>query len=247
MDNMNNMARMRDLRDTVNEIEQRADSTISYDKLHEYKDGLDEIEEQYGDTYKAEVIDNLIADYEQDKTQAIKQELGAFDEYSQSLVSKANNYVKRLEADLKTSADPTTQFELDKHNYILNKFRNELTTAFTSGNADISELNDTINQAQYNKLYANAFLQVQGMLEQNIQNNSNIDLQQQQSLLTQLREQMNAIKKFVLPSEYYELTNIKERLNANELSARNKAHDYDFLSNFNDNMREYKQRKALSN
>ena len=128
----------------------------------EYKNGLKEIEQNNGDKYTADALNEAIQEYKASKSKAINKELGAFDDQSKSLLDKAHKQIEQLNVELSTGIDPNSQYELDKHNYILNKLQNELSSTFTSKRPSIDELDEVLNQAKYGsvaklKLYAHLY------------------------------------------------------------------------------------------
>ncbi|MDG0826445.1 hypothetical protein M4K87_13440 [Staphylococcus equorum] len=232
------MSKFNELKSTLNQIEERADNTITFDKVDEYSNGLKEIEQSHGDKYTPDALNEVIEEYKTSKSEAIKHELSAFDDQSQSLLDKAHKRIEQLDGELSTAIDPNSQYELDKHNYILNKLQNELSSAFTGQRPTIKELDEVLNQAKYNKLYANALLQVQNMLIQNIVNNSNIDTSLEMTLRSALEDRLGTVKYSILPEEYHELEELKARLESNKLASSNKNMMFDFLmSNRSDGMK----------
>lgn len=217
------------LKQSINEIEQRADNSIAFDKANEYEKGLKDIKANYQDTYTDEALQEAIDAYKEDKTQEIIKELAKFDTRSKELTAKAQKDIEAVESKLTTSIDPQSQDELSKHQYVLNKLSNELSLKFTGVRPQISELSEVLNQAKHNKTYANALLQTQNMLLQNIDNNKQIDDALQLTLRSKLGEVMEEIKASILPSEYHELEELKERLTQNQVASTNKQTMYDFM------------------
>ncbi|CEF18829.1 Putative uncharacterized protein [Staphylococcus xylosus] len=70
----------------------------------------------------------------------------------------------KLESNLQSAADLTTQYELDQHNCLVDKLKNGLVTAFTGSNPDMQELNSVLKQAESNTNYARAFTHLHAML-----------------------------------------------------------------------------------
>lgn len=223
------MSKMNELKSTLNQIEERANNSITFDKLNEYKNGLKEIEQNNGDKYTADALNEAIQEYKASKSKAINKELGAFDEQSKSLLDKAHKQIEQLNGELSMGIDPNSQYELDKHNYILNKLQNELSSTFTSKRPSVDELDEVLNQAKYNKLYANALLQVQNMLIQNIVDNNYIDTSLEMTLRSRLEDKLNTIKNSILPDDYHELKSLQEQLKVNELASKNKNMMFEWL------------------
>lgn len=216
------MSNFTQLKQAIKEIEQRADNNIAFDKANEYEKGLNDIKANYQDKYTDEALQEAITAYKEDKTQAIIKELAKFDTQSKELTEKAQKDIEAVESKLTISVDPQSQDELSKHQYVLNKLNNELSLKFTGARPRIAELSEVLNQAKHNKTYANALLQTQNMLLQNIDNNKQIDDALQLTLRNKLGEVMEEIKASILPSEYYELEELKERLTKNRVASSNK-------------------------
>lgn len=217
------------LKQAIKEIEQRADNNIAFDKANEYEKGLKDIKANYQDTYTDEALQEAIDAYKEDKTQEIIKELAKFDKQSKELTEKVQKDIEAVESNLTTSVDPQSQDELSKHQYVLNKLSNELSLKFTGARPRMAELSEVLNQAKHNKTYANALLQTQNMLLQNIDNNKQIDDALQLTLRNNLGEVMEEIKASILPSEYHELEELKERLTQNRVASTNKQTMYDFM------------------
>src|SRR5699024_11403350 len=120
-------------------------------KLAELRGGKQAILEQYTDVYMDEVLSELLEDYHQKKLSEINTELSAYDEYSQSLVAKANMYINKLESSMQKSADPTTEYELQQHNYLVDELKKTLFKAFIGANPNMDELESVLKQAEYDK------------------------------------------------------------------------------------------------
>src|SRR5699024_9000159 len=137
---MENIAYFKDLKQINLEINERTTIKPAIKKLAELRGGRRTILEQYTGIYTDEVLSEMLEDYYQQKMSKIHVELDAYDEYSKLLLTKANIYINRLEKTMEKLNYPTTEYELQQHNYLVNKFKKTLFTAFTSTNPSINEL-----------------------------------------------------------------------------------------------------------
>lgn len=227
------MADIQSLKRDINNIVERADNTIYFEKLTEFKEGVEQIKATYEDTYTTDALNETIDEYKHSKFDEITHELAKFDEESQNLLDKAYTRVSHMQSELSTAIDPSSQYELEKHNYILNKLQNELSNTFTDYNPSAQDLNEVLNQAQHNKLYANALLQTKSLLINNINNNSNIADTQKSVLKNNLEKELKKIKDSILPKEYDEFQELKEQLDNSQLAARNKTGMFKFMLEMN--------------
>ncbi|MGI2272605.1 hypothetical protein [Staphylococcus cohnii] len=227
------MADIKGLERDIMQIKERANNMIAYDRQKEYKAGIDNIKSKYGSTYTQDALNELINEYKQNKLDETTQELKAFDKKSKELLEQVHERVKRIESEVSTEIDPQTQYELEKHNYILNKLQNELSNTFTGRSPQTYELDEVVNQAKYNKLYANALLQTRNLLMQNIDNNVYMDDTAKGVFKNHVSQKLTDIKNDLLPKEYNELQDLKEVLGSSEIAARNKLHMFQFVLGMN--------------
>ena len=227
------MADIKGLERDILQIKERANNMIAYDRQKEYKEGIENIKEKYGSTYTNDALNELINEYKQNKLDETIQELKAFDKKSQELLEQARQRVERVESEVSTEIDPQTQYELEKHNYILNKLQNELSDTFTGRNPQTYELDEVIQQAKYNKLYANALLQTRNLLIRNLDNNTHLDDSAKGVFKNHVIRKLTEIKNDLLPKEYNELQELKEILGNSEVGARNKLHMFQFTLGMN--------------
>lgn len=227
------MADIESLRRDINEITNRAKSTIVFDKQKEFKEGIKEIESTYGATYTTDALNEKLGEYKRNKLDEITNQLNQFDDKSQKLVDKTDSRIGGIESELSTAMDPNTQYELEKHNYILNKLQNELSSTFTGQRPTTNELDEVLNQAKYNKLYANALLQTKNLLIQNIDNNSNVKETSKAILKSHVQGELNEIKNKVLPKEYHEFRELKKQLHHSKVASKDKTTMFKFMLGMN--------------
>lgn len=227
------MADIRGLERDILQIKERANNMIAYDRQKEYKAGIENIKAKYGSTYTQDALNELINEYKQNKLDETIQELKAFDKKSQELLEQAKQRVERVESEVSTEIDPQTQYELEKHNYILNKLQNELSDTFTGRNPQTNELDEVIQQAKYNKLYANALLQTRNLLIRNVDNNTHLDDSAKGVFKNYVIRKLTEIKNDLLPKEYNELQELKEMLGNSQVAAKNKLHMFQFMLGMN--------------
>jgi len=228
---MKNIAHFTDLKQVNLEINERATIKPVIKKLAELRGGRQAILEQYTGIYTDEVLSEMLEDYHQQKLSEITTELGAYDEYSQSLVAKANMYINKLESSMQKSADPTTEYELQQHNYLVNKLKNTLFTVFTGANPSMNELNSILKQTEYDKRYAQALIQLQSMLTSNIDSNNQISNGLKQNLRISLADKMQEVHMRVLPVDYQTVQEIKNNINNNIGLVTGQLHQFDLLHN----------------
>ena len=227
------MADIKGLERDILQIKERANNMIAYDRQKEYKEGIENIKKKYGSTYTNDALNELINEYKQTKLDETTKELKTFDKKSQELLEQARQRVERVESEVSTEIDPQTQYELEKHNYILNKLQNELSDTFTGRNPQTHELDEVIQQAKYNKLYANALLQTRNLLIRNVDNNTYLDDSAKGVFKNHVIRKLTEIKNDLLPKEYNELQELKEILGNSEVGARNKLHMFQFTLGMN--------------
>ena len=100
------MADIESLRRDINEITNRAKSTIVFDKQKEFKEGIKEIESTYGDTYTTDALNEKLGEYKRNKLDEITNQLNQFDDKSQKLVDKTDSRIGGIESELSTAMDP---------------------------------------------------------------------------------------------------------------------------------------------
>lgn len=227
------MADIRGLERDIMQIKERATNMIAYDRQNEYKEGIESIKDKYGNTYTEDALNELITEYKQNKLDETVKELKAFDEKSKELLEKVYQRLERVESEVSTEIDPQTQFELEKHNYILNKLQNELSDTFTGRNPQTHQLDEVIKQAKYNKLYANALLQTRNLLIRNVDNNTHLDDSAKGVFKNHVIRKLTEIKNDLLPKEYNELQDLKEILGNSQVAAQNKLHMFKFTLGMN--------------
>lgn len=220
-----------ELKKTVKEVETRADDPIHFDKVKEYDEGLNEVIETCKDNYTQQVFDEVVAQYKSDKKREIIETLNKFDEHSKPIVEKAYKQVKEAESKATQSIDPQTQFEMDKQNYVINKLQNELSNTFTGNNPEISELDEALNTANGDKFYTNGLIQTQNILLNNIDSNENVSDIDKQHLKTSVRTNVNELKNKIVPKEYHEIKELKERLQNSGGASQGKVNMFKFMRN----------------
>lgn len=161
----------------------------------------------------------------------ISVELGAYDEYSQLLLDRANVYINNLENVMQKLIEPTTENELQQHNYLVGKLKSTLLTAFTSANPSINELDSILKRTKYDKEYARALTHLQSMLTSNIDGNNQIKDELKQSLHVDLADKMQEVHMHILPVDYQVVQEIKKNINNNIELVRGQLHQFDLLNN----------------
>ncbi|RIL33812.1 hypothetical protein BUY86_11555 [Staphylococcus equorum] len=239
---INDVAIMSELQKVSNEIDERANMSQVYEKHEDIKQGVEELKEQYQDVYTSQALNDVIDDYKNNEYSKHIQELESYDNYSSSLVSKANMLADKLESNLQSATDPKTQYELDQHNYLVDKLKNSLVTAFTGSNPDIEELNSVLKQAEINNNYARALTHLHAMLINNVESNTDIEQTKKHQLRSSINAKMEELKQSLLPYEYKQLQNIKVKLERNELAVIGQKHRYEMLKHMHEggNMDIYK-------
>lgn len=231
---LDNVATMSELKKVSEEIDSRANMSLVYKKHDELKQGVADLKAQYEDVYTLEALNKQIEEYTASEYNKHIQELESFDSYSANLVNKANMLADKLENNLQSASDPKTQYELDQHNYLVDKLKNSLVTAFTGSNPDIEELNSVLKQAECNSNYARAFTHLHAMLINNIENNSVIEQSKKHKLRSSINSKMEELKQSLLPYEYKQLQNIKTKLERNKNAVTGQKHRYEMLKEMND-------------
>ncbi|MEB8101600.1 hypothetical protein [Staphylococcus xylosus] len=231
---LDNIATMSELKKVSEEIDNRANMALVYKKQDELKQGVEDLKDQYKDVYTPQALNDVIDEYKDGEYDKHIQELESYDSYSASLVSKSNMLADKLESNLQSASDPKTQYELDQHNYLVDKLKNSLVTAFTGTKPDMQELNSVIKQAESNTNYARAFTHLHAMLINNIESNSNIEQTKKHQLRSSINIKMDELKKSLLPYEYKQLQNIKTKLERNENAVTGQKHRYEMLKDMKD-------------
>lgn len=231
---LDNIATMSELKKVSEEIDNRANMALVYKKQDELKQGVEDLKDQYKDVYTPQALNDVIDEYKDGEYDKHIQELESYDSYSASLVSKSNMLADKLESNLQSASDPKTQYELDQHNYLVDKLKNSLVTAFTGTKPDMQELNSVIKQTESNTNYARAFTHLHAMLINNIESNSNIEQTKKHQLRSSINIKMDELKKSLLPYEYKQLQNIKTKLERNENAVTGQKHRYEMLKDMKD-------------
>ncbi|WP_426428651.1 hypothetical protein [Staphylococcus equorum] len=221
---------MSELKKVASEISERANMSLVYDKHNYIKQGVNKLKEDYQDVYTVQALNDVIAEYKVTEYDKHTQELEKFDSYSDSLLNKATILSERLESNLLSAADPTTKYELEQHNYLVDKLKNNLFASFTGSNPSMDEINSILNQAASNKGYARALTHLHAMLINNIENNANIEQTTKQQLRSTVNDKMEEFKQDLLPFEYKELQNIKMNLERNSSAVRGQKHRFEMLN-----------------
>ena len=228
---MKEIAYFNDLKQINLEINERATIKPAIKKLAELIGGREAILEQYTGVYTDEELSGMLEDYHQQKMSKISVELGAYDEYSQLLLDKANMYINNLESIIQKLAHPTTEYALQQHNYLVGKLKNTLLTVFTGTNPSTNELDSVLKQAKYDKEYARALTHLQSMLTSNIDGNNQINDELKQSLHVDLANKMQEVHMHVLPVDYQVVQKIKKNISNNIELIRGQLHQFDLLKN----------------
>ncbi|WP_141725793.1 hypothetical protein, partial [Staphylococcus aureus] len=71
----------------VNKIKERSESQIWSDKIDEFNEGLEKVKEEYDDRFTETARNEAIKEYKETKNKEIEEELKAYDERSNELVS----------------------------------------------------------------------------------------------------------------------------------------------------------------
>lgn len=239
---INDVAIMSELRKVSEEIDNRANMSLVYEKHNDIKQGVEDLKAEYQDVYTSQALNDVIDDYKNNEYSKHIQELESYDNYSSSLVSKANMLADKLESNLQSATDPKTQYELEQHNYLVDKLKNNLVTAFTGSNPDLNELNFVLKQAKSNDNYARALTHLHAMLINNIESNESIEQTKKHQLRSSINAKMEELKQSLLPYEYKQLQNIKAKLERNENAVTGKKHRYEMLKHMYEggNMDKYK-------
>lgn len=228
---MKDIAYFNDLKQINLEINKRATIKPAIKKLAELIGGREAILEQYTGIYTDEELSRMLEDYYQQKMSKISIELGAYDEYSQLLLDKANMYINNLESIIQKLAEPTTEYALQHHNYLVDKLKNTLFTAFTGVNPSINELDRVLERTKCDKEYARALIYLQSMLTSNIDGNNQINDELKQSLHVDLANKMQEVHMHVLPVDYQVVQKIKKNISNNIELIRGQLHQFDLLNN----------------
>jgi len=231
---MENIAYFKDLKQINLEINERTTIKPAIKKLAELRGGRQAILEQYTGVYTDEVLSEMLEDYYQQKMSKIHVELDAYDEYSKLLLAKANMYINRLEKTMEKLDYPTTEYELQQHNYLVNKFKKTLFTTFTSTNPSINELDSVLTQTKYDKGHARALMHLQSMLTSNIDCNRQINDELKQSLRVDLANKMQEVHMCVLPTDYQVVQEIKKNINNKIGLIRGQRYQFDLLNSIDE-------------
>lgn len=223
---MKEIAYFNDLKQINLEINERTTIKPAIKKLAELIGGREAILEQYTGVYTDEELFGMLEDYHQQKMSKISVELGAYDEYSQLLLDKANMCINNLE-----SIHPTTEYALQQHNYLVGKLKNTLLTVFTGTNPSINELDRVLKQTKYDKEYARALTHLQSMLTSNIDGNNQINDELKQSLHVDLANKIQEVHMHVLPVDYQVVQKIKKNISNNIELIRGQLYQFDLLNN----------------
>ncbi|QXU91414.1 hypothetical protein [Staphylococcus epidermidis] len=172
----------------IEELNKRAKNTIDIDKKKDYIQGIEDIKTKYKDKYTDEALAETINTYKQDKLKGIYDTLNKFDEQSKELGKNIEERILKLEESSKATLEPKTQYDFERYNFLFSKIQNEMMNLFTDKNNNREwQLDEHIKQAKHDYLYANALLNNEGLLINNIRNNKYISNVERDKLKTYVK------------------------------------------------------------
>lgn len=101
----------------VNKIKERSESQIWSDKIDEFNEGLKKVKEEYDDRFTETARNEAIKEYKETKNKEIEEELKAYDERSNELVSITLEQIDNELVEDEMNLHPQTDLDFKKHDY----------------------------------------------------------------------------------------------------------------------------------
>ncbi|MCC9117510.1 hypothetical protein LOY18_12030 [Staphylococcus capitis] len=211
------------------EIINRSNNLIWADKSDEYREGLEETKEQYDDRFTQSAKNEAIAEYKENKTQAIQDELDEFDAYSEQLINDTLEQIDKEMTEDEMLVHPQTDFEFKQHAYYVNEISNELATTFIGNDVSTDRLDSVLKRGHQNNLYALAVLSNRKEILDRLRNNDSMRADFKSNVEAQVKHKFDVLREKVMPERYKRNAQSKRDIELHRVSATNKRMMYDIV------------------
>lgn len=214
----------------VNKIKERSESQIWSDKIDEFNEGLEKVKEEYDDRFTETARNEAIKEYKETKNKEIEEELKAYDERSNELVSITLEQIDNELVEDEMNLHPQTDLDFKKHDYYVSQVMNELATSFNGQDMSTEVLERLIKQGYNNNLYALAILSNKKEVLDRIRSNEVVRQDIKNHIETTVKYMFDDLKNNIMPERYKKNKEYKEQINLHRISARNKAMMFEILT-----------------
>lgn len=215
----------------VNKIKERSESQIWSDKIDEFNEGLEKVKEEYDDRFTETARNDAIKEYKETKNKEIEEELKAYDERSNELVSMTLEQIDNELVEDEMNLHPQTDLDFKKHDYYVSQIMNELATSFNGQDMSTEVLERLIKQGYNNNLYALAILSNRKEVLDRIRSNEVVRQDIKNHIETTVKYMFDDLKNNIMPERYKRNKALKEEINLSRVSTQNKFNMYNILMN----------------
>ncbi|TJX98657.1 hypothetical protein FAF35_04830 [Staphylococcus haemolyticus] len=219
------------IENNVNKIKERSESQIWSDKIDEFNEGLEKVKEEYDDRFTETARNEAIKEYKETKNKEIEEELKAYDERSEELVSMTLEQIDNELVEDEMNLHPQTDLDFKKHDYYVSQIMNELATSFNGQDMSTEVLERLIKQGYNNNLYALAILSNRKEVLDRIRSNEVVRQDIKNHIETTVKYMFDDLKNNIMPERYKRNKALKEEINLSRVSTQNKFNMYNILMN----------------
>lgn len=196
----------------VNKIKERSENQIWSDKIDEFNEGLEKVKEEYDDRFTETARNEAIKEYKETKNKEIEEELKAYDERSNELVSITLEQIDNELVEDEMNLHPQTDLDFKKHDYYVSQVMNELATSFNGQDMSTEVLERLIKQGYNNNLYALAILSNRKEVLDRIRSNEVVRQDIKNHIETTVKYMFDDLKNNIMPERYKRNKELKEEL-----------------------------------
>lgn len=196
----------------VNKIKERSENQIWSDKIDEFNEGLEKVKEEYDDRFTETARNEAIKEYKETKNKEIEEELKAYDERSNELVSMTLEQIDNELVEDEMNLHPQTDLDFKKHDYYVSQVMNELATSFNGQDMSTEVLERLIKQGYNNNLYALAILSNRKEVLDRIRSNEVVRQDIKNHIETTVKYMFDDLKNNIMPERYKRNKEWKEEL-----------------------------------
>lgn len=219
------------IENNVNKIKERSESQIWSDKIDEFNEGLEKVKEEYDDRFTETARNEAIKEYKETKNKEIEEELKAYDERSEELVSMTLEQIDNELVEDEMNLHPQTDLDFKKHDYYVSQIMNELATSFNGQDMSTEVLERLIKQGYNNNLYALAILSNRKEVLDRIRSNEVVRQDIKNHIETTVKYMFDDLKNNIMPERYKRNKALKEEINLSRVATQNKFNMYNILMN----------------
>ncbi|MCI3142600.1 hypothetical protein MKZ65_12715 [Staphylococcus haemolyticus] len=219
------------IENNVNKIKERSESQIWSDKIDEFNEGLEKVKEEYDDRFTETARNEAIKEYKETKNKEIEEELKAYDERSEELVSMTLEQIDNELVEDEMNLHPQTDLDFKKHDYYVSQVMNELATSFNGQDMSTEVLERLIKQGYNNNLYALAILSNRKEVLDRIRSNEVVRQDIKNHIEMTVKYMFDDLKNNIMPERYKRNKALKEEINLSRVATQNKFNMYNILMN----------------